>query len=226
MKALSTMKSTFLYKGIVTIILFSLLSVIYPGLVIASTFETSRETKTLAFEVKNPIQNFQNNNSITFSEIVNNDPLAKSLQKYLKSLNSPLAKYAPEIIQQPQWQRALAISWVESNMCIHSIDNNCSGIGVAPGHPSWRKYKTHLAWFKDMSTLLEKPIYKEKFTTFQAMRGVYVQPGSANWVYGAQNKFNKLMEITKNAETERKFAAAKIPLVATLATFPELAYID
>ena len=226
MKALSALKSTFIYKGIVVIILFSLLSVIYPELVFASTLETSRETKTLVFEVKNPTQNSQNNNSITFAEIVENDPLTKDLTEYLESLNSPLAIYAPEIIQQPQWQRALAISWVESNMCIHHVDNNCSGIGVAPGHALWREYDTHLDWFKDMSALMEKPIYKERFTTFQAMRGVYVQPGSDNWVYGAQSKFNKLIEITENADAERKLAAAKAPLIAALATFPELAYLD
>jgi hypothetical protein len=121
----------------------------------------------------------------------------------LEKHRSPLAEFAGEMVKQPQWQRALAISWVESNFCKRHMDNNCSGIGVAPGHKLWRKYETHLDWFKDMSALMEKPIYKEKYTTFQKMKGVYVQPGSANWVNGAQKKYNELIKLTQESEVQK-----------------------
>lgn len=223
MKALSTLRSAS-QKSLIGFVLISLTSFIYPEISLATS---ALGQTALVFEIKNSPNDSQNHNSITFKEILDNDPLVVSLTEYLESLNSPLSVYAAEIIQQPQWQRALAISWVESNMCIHHVDNNCSGIGVAPGHPLWRKYETHLDWFKDMSALMEKPIYKERFTTFQAMRGVYVQPGSDNWVYGATTKFNDLMEITVNAEAQRQLAAAQAPIITTaLATFPELSKLD
>ncbi|PIR96190.1 MAG: hypothetical protein COT92_02370 [Candidatus Doudnabacteria bacterium CG10_big_fil_rev_8_21_14_0_10_42_18] len=221
MKALFALKSG-LKNGLIIATIVSLTALVYPEIILASNSRAS-EASALVFEVKNPIQN---QNSLSFNEIMANDPLAIKLQEYLESLGSPLAPYSADIIQEPQWQRALAISWVESNMCKRHVDNNCSGIGVAPGHPLWRKYSTHLDWFKDMSNLLEKPIYKEKYTTFQAMRGVYVQPGSANWVYGAQAKYNALMAITEEAENERQYASVQIPLKAALATFPQLAYLD
>ncbi len=226
MKALLTLRSG-LSKGLVIASMVSLVSLVYPEIVLATNTQAAGENTALVFEVKDPIQNPKiNQNSITFEEVVQNDPLVKKLRAYLENLNSPLAPYAGEIVQQPQWQRALAISWVESNMCIHHVDNNCSGIGVAPGHPSWRKYETQLDWFKDMAQLLEKPLYKEQLTTFKQMKGVYVQPGSWNWVYGAQSKYNDLMAMTNETEQERKLAALQIPLKAALATFPELAYLD
>ena len=102
------------------------------------------------------------------------------------------------------------------------FDNNCSGIGVKPGHPSWRKYKTKLDWFIDLNNLLEKPIYKEKYTTFKKMRGVYVQPGSDNWVNGATKKYNDFMAITTQAEIDRQaLAQSHIDAITALVTFPE-----
>ena len=124
------------------------------------------------------------------------------------------------MVKLPQWQRALAVSYVESHMGLYCFDNNCSGIGVKPGHPSWRKYPTKLEWFKDLSKLLEKPIYKEKYTTFAKMKGVYVQPGSANWVNGAQKKYNELIALTNEAEQERQeIAQNHAASVLALATF-------
>ena len=201
-----------------------LVPVIFPELALAS------ELKTLGlqgpvFEIKITNPNFldqspkQNEQTfLTMKELEDNDPLVSSLREYLENLHSPLDIYAADIVKQPQWQRALAISWVESNMGKHCYDNNCSGIGVKPGHPAWRKYKTKLDWFVDLCVLLEKPIYKEKYTTFKQMRGVYVVPGSDAWVYGSQQKFNELVALTQNAETTRQ---AKAQELVALATFPE-----
>lgn len=164
----------------------------------------------------------QNENSLSIETVTENDPLVVNLTAYLKKHNSPLEPYASEMVKQPQWQRALAISWVESNFCKRHADNNCSGIGVAPGHKSWRKYPTHLEWFKDMAKLMEKPIYKEKYTTFKKMRGVYVQPGSDNWVNGAQKKFNELNQLTLDSENQtRELAQKHFVEIASLYTFTD-----
>ena len=126
--------------------------------------------------------------------------LAAEVRKYLESKGSPLAVYSEEIVKQPQWQRALAISYVESNFGKHCADNNCSGIGVSPKHPSWRRYPTKLEWFKDMNALLEKPIYKERYTNCKAMMGVYVVPGSPRWLNGCNQVSNDLLAITERVK--------------------------
>ena len=129
--------------------------------------------------------------------------LAPKVKAYLEAKGSPLAQYADEIVKQPQWQRALAISYVESNFGKRCADNNCSGIGVSPSHKSWRRYATKLDWFKDMSALLEKPIYKERYTNCASMKGVYVVPGSARWVNGCTQVSNELLALTAEAENQR-----------------------
>jgi hypothetical protein len=162
------------------------------------------ETNQPNLEVKNLNSKTEaGEKSLAIETVIANDPLVNNLKLYLEKHRSPLAEFAGEMVKQPQWQRALAISWVESNFCKRHMDNNCSGIGVAPGHKLWRKYETHLDWFKDMSALMEKPIYKEKYTTFQKMKGVYVQPGSANWVNGAQKKYNELIKLTQESEVQK-----------------------
>lgn len=216
----------------VLIALVALTPAIYPEITLAAEGSANKDNSALVFEIKDSSKlsatqtatQTENQKSITFEQITTNDPLTIKLKAYLEDHNSPLAEYADEIIQQPQWQRALAVSWVESNFGRFCADNNCSGIGVAPGHPSWRKYPTKLEWFKDMSQLMERPIYKERFTTFEKMRGVYVQPGSASWVYGAKRKYAELMILTTEAQNE-KLAMTTIEQESseTLVTFPELA---
>jgi hypothetical protein len=201
--------------------------VLLPQVVLASNAQTG-DNQSLVFEIKDPalIQKTLNPNSLSFENLVQNDPLAVKLKAYLESYNSPLAEYADEIIQQPQWQRALAISWVESNYGQHCYNENCSGIGVQPGHPAWRKYNTKLDWFKDMTQLLEKPIYKEKYTTFEKMKGIYVNPGSASWVYGAKTKYAELMSLTKDAQEERELALQdNLLLTSSAASSPLLAQL-
>ena len=210
-------------NAIIIGVLASLAFWIYPeSQLLAYSEQPAGQNTALVFEIKNSTT-ISNNNSLSLDEVVKNDPLAKNLKSYLENLDSPLAEYSEKMVQLPQWQRALAISWVESNMGIHCYDNNCSGIGVQPGHPSWRKYQTKLDWFKDMTQLLERPLYKERLTTFKQMRGVYVKPGSTNWVYGAQDKFDELMELTQKSEIERQEVLAQAhPAKLALATFPNL----
>src|SRR3989344_2211319 len=209
--------------------LFTLTFWIYPEISLASSLQSEGQNTALVFEIKNPsklIAEFpnsqENQKGLTYNQIIQSDPLTSKLEEYLKAHNSPLAEYAAEIPQYPQWQRALAVSWVESNFGRFCHSNNCSGIGVKPGHPSWRVYPTKLAWFEDMCKLLEKPIYKERFNTFEKMKGVYVQPGSQAWVYGAKTKYAQLMALTAEAEEER-LSLTKTPKETALTTFPELA---
>lgn len=187
-------------KAVLLASLFSLMTWVLPHSFVAQAAE---QDKAQIFE----IQNFNSEkNSLNHNLILENDPLVKNLQEYLTKYSSPLSEYSKEMVLQPQWKRALAISWVESNFGRKCADNNCSGIGVEPGHPSWRKYKTKLDWFKDMCKLMETPRYKEKYTTFEKMRGIYVYPGSNSWVFGAKQKFAELSALEKHSEEQKQFA--------------------
>lgn len=229
MTALFTLKSAINQGKINSLIaMLVLVPAVFPHIALAN--QTSQDKTALVFKIKDPSVLLQNSDSsdenqtlLTFDEITSNNPLATSLQKYLEDHNSPLAPYAPEMIKQPQWQRALSISWVESNFCIHNVNNNCSGIGGAPGQSTWRKYPTVFEWFKDMSALMETPRYKYTYTTFEKMNKVYVQPGSANWVLGSNQKYRELMALTSDAEQEKIANANSSTITASIPTFPELA---
>lgn len=229
MKTLFTLKSVFNQSVLNSLVsMLVLVPAVYPHAVVLAS-QTSQDKTALIFEIKDPSVLFKNNSSdenqksLSFDEIVSNDPLTIRLHDYLVAHKSPLAPYASEMVKQPQWQRALAISWVESNFGRHCADNNCSGIGVAPGHPSWRKYSTKLEWFKDMAKLMETPRYKNKYTTFEKMLGVYVVPGSPAWLNGSKQKYGELMSLTSQALDDSVTLANKSTQIANLQTFPQLA---
>jgi|SRR3989344_457919 len=205
-------------------IFLSLMLWVHPGaLVLANSEESLGQNQPIVFEVKNPTSNLQATNSgLQLEEIAKNDPLVNNLKLYLEKHRSPLAVYSKDIVLQPQWQRALAISWVESNFGRFCHSDNCSGIGGAPGMKSWRKYPNKLEWFKDMAQLLEKPIYKEKYTTFQKMKGIYVQPGTINWVRGAQKKYDELTKLTDESIDQRQLISQKQAEKLALVTFPSI----
>lgn len=229
MKALLTLKSAINQSSVIGFItLVTLVPVIYPETSLAANSLQTQGEKSLVFQIKDPnlIQQNQNLSALSYAALANQDPLVIKLRDYLEQHNSPLAEYAAEMVQNPNWEKALAISNVESNMGIHCYDNNCSGIGVKPGHPSWRKYSTKLEWFRDLCELLEQPLYKDRFNTFEKMRGVYVQPGSASWVYGAKKTYAELMILEKDAEEQRiaQSQNAGLQQVSQI-TFPELAML-
>lgn len=204
MTASTTLQSA-MKKTIKSLVFLPLIiSLVYPEISMAQASQTIGE-KALVFSIE-PTQKEEitKPKSIKFDELANNDLLVIKLREYLDKHNSPLSVYADKIIKEPQWKRALAISWVESNFGRKCADNNCSGIGVKPGHPLWRKYSTKLIWFEDLNRLLERPMYKERFTTFKDMCGVYVQPCNKNWLLGATKKYNELEAIEK--EADEKFA--------------------
>lgn len=226
MKALFTPR--FAEKIISAATIFSLIFWIYPEISLAASIQ-SPEQQSQIFEIKvsdsnvlgqAPKPNLQP--SLSIQDAADNDPLVISLKQYLSDNDSPLGEYASEIVRQPQWQRALAIAYVESHMGRDCFNNNCSGIGGAPGTRTWRKYATKLDWFIDLNNLLEKPIYKEKYTTFKKMRGVYVQPGSDGWVNGATKKYNELMALTQQSDLDRQeLAQLHEQTVTALVTFPD-----
>lgn len=207
MKALSFLRSAIHQGSLVAMTaLVAITPWIYPEVVVAATNSQNEGQSALIFEIKDPgVLQPQKPTNINIDQIIEQDPLVGALEDYLDKHGSPLKEYAPELVKLPQWQRALAISWVESNFGIHCpyLSNNCSGIGVAPGHPSWRTYPTKLDWFKDLTNLLEKPIYKEKYSTCKKMRGIYVYPGSNNWVWGCEKKLEELMQLTEQSRQEQ-----------------------
>ena len=228
MKALLTLKTAIKQVNLVRLFaLIILVPAIYPEVSFAASTPVNREPSALVFEINNSSKLLAASNnipkSITYDQISSNDPLVVKLRAYLEDHDSPLAEYAEEIVQQPQWERSLAISWVESNFGIHCSGSNCSGIGGAPGMSTWRTYPNKLEWFKDMCQLMEKPIYKEKYTTFEKMRGIYVYPGSPSWVNGAKKKYAELMALNTEAQMEKLAMTETDAPVQNLNTFNEFA---
>ncbi|HEX3095712.1 MAG TPA: hypothetical protein VHQ20_01165, partial [Patescibacteria group bacterium] len=132
-------------KALILIAFLPLIFMVYPELALAANPAQNTGTKALVFEVDSK----SNQKLLTYDELAQYHShtdiptlLAPKVKAYLESKKSPLAVYADEIVKQPQWQRALAISYVESNYGIHCADNNCSGIGGAPSMKSWRRYPT------------------------------------------------------------------------------------
>src|SRR5438132_1564659 len=120
MNALSNFKSAIGQSSHVGIIaLISLIPVIVPHLALAAELQTSSKQNQI-FEIKVSDPNItdqtpkpNDQNLLTIQTIQDNDPLVIALKQFLNDNDSPLGEYAPEIVKQPQWQRALAISYVE-----------------------------------------------------------------------------------------------------------------
>jgi hypothetical protein len=113
------------------------------------------------------------------------------LKTYLQTKNSPLVSIADTIAELKHWKLVLAISNSESSLGRRCYENNCSGIGVEPGHPLWRSYKTKADWAKDLDKLLER---RYKNWTLEKMNGVYNQPGSENWLLASKQILEELQE--------------------------------
>lgn len=180
----------------------------YPEAALAATLPAQGQNSALVFEVKQTDLLFKPNSpQLAYEEVIKNDPLYSAVKNYLTERSSPLADYSGQIIALPQWQRALAISFVESNFCQTAADNNCGSLGVKPGHAAWRTYNTAFDGIKDLSAVLEKPLYKERLTTCKSMLRVYVVPGSANWRYGCEKVSSELLALTAQAEQARNTLA-------------------
>lgn len=114
------------------------------------------------------------------------------LQNYLASKRSPLAKddlALDALLHAKNMKMILGISFVESNFAQHCVDNNCSGMGVAPEHPSWQKFKSLANWIIAFDQLLER---RYKNWTPEEMLGIYVYPGTDNWKNGVEQVLGEL----------------------------------
>ena len=116
----------------------------------------------------------------------------RKLKKYLQDKKSPFAEDDAALdafVNSKNMKMMVAISFVESTFGKHCYYYNCSGIGGTP--PSLRKYKSYADWIQDFDSLLErryKNIPPEKFI------GLYVQPGSPNWINGVKQVLREFEE--------------------------------
>ncbi len=115
----------------------------------------------------------------------------QKLKEYLEYRKSPFVGIIDTIVELRHWKLVLAISNSESSLGKRCHSNNCSGIGVEPGHLLWREYQSTADWAKDLDKLLEK---RYKDWTLEEMNGVYNQPGSSNWLAAARQVLEELQE--------------------------------
>ncbi|HYF05161.1 MAG TPA: hypothetical protein VEA59_03230 [Patescibacteria group bacterium] len=117
----------------------------------------------------------------------------EKLRKYLTEKKSPFAHDEAALdafVNSKNMKMMVAISFVESTFGKHCYYYNCSGIGGTP--PTLRKYDSYADWIRDFDSLLErryKDLPPEKFI------GLYVQPGSPNWIYGVKKVLREFQEI-------------------------------
>lgn len=125
----------------------------------------------------------ENRHEPTLEEINNQDRRYK-LREYFKNRKSPFADSNETIdafLSSKNMRLMIAISFVESTMGKRCYYNNCSGIGGYP--PNLRKYDSYADWIRDFDSLLER---RYKGMKPEQMMGVYVQPGSPNWINGVR----------------------------------------
>lgn len=113
------------------------------------------------------------------------------LKTYLAEKKSPFVAIVDTIAELKHWKLVLAISNSESTLGKRCYNNNCSGIGVEPGHRLWRDYASKADWAKDLDRLIER---RYKDWKLEEMNGVYNQPGSDNWIYAATQIIEELKE--------------------------------
>lgn len=116
----------------------------------------------------------------------------EKLTNYLDSKKSPLVSIVDTLVHLKHWRLVLAISNSESSLGKRCYSNNCSGIGVAPGHPLWQEYKSKADWAVALDKLIEK---RYSGWTLEQMNGTYNKPGSDNWIFAARQILNDLQSI-------------------------------
>ena len=200
MKALNFLKSAINQSSFVGVIaLVLLIPVLFPKLAFADDQTSGSQAQIFKINITDPsVLNPNNNqNSLTIDSIEQADPLNVDLQAYLQDHNSPLQSYTTQLLSKPNWKEVVAISFVESNMCVHNLNYNCSGIG-GPGH--FYAFTNFGGWIDCMSNLLTTR-YSDK--TLAQMNGVYVQPASANWLNGSTKVYNELTALEQTANQQR-----------------------
>ena len=215
MKALLSLKSAISQSSALAIIaLTAIAPMAFP--LLAAAAQTSGQS-AVVFPINS---NLQNQSTLNYNQLANQDPLVQNLNQYLADKQSPLAGSASQIIGYTNWKRALSISLVESNMCRftpkYSLKGkitdsyNCSGIGG----DSFKRYASYMDWFADMDNLLSQPNYVNR--PIEKFIGYYVVPGSANWKWGVKKTEAELTAMESDANQQR----------LTMQTNLQLAYLN
>jgi hypothetical protein len=166
---------------------------------VASAVTTQQWSKPLdfSFEDLNVVTDFlpilieESRHQPTAEELANQQRRER-LREYFLYRNSPFAKDNSTIdafLNSNNMKLMIAISFVESTMGKRCYYHNCSGIGGYP--PNLRKYESYAEWVRDFDLLLER---RYKGMDPEDMMGVYVQPGSPNWISGVRQILAELEE--------------------------------
>ncbi len=118
------------------------------------------------------------------AEEIRNEERKEKLRAYFKSRKSPFGEGDDTLqafLDSKNMKLMIAISFVESTMGKKCYYHNCSGIGGYP--PNLRKYDNYAGWVKDFDSLLER---RYKGVSIDDFMGLYVQPGSPNWINGVK----------------------------------------
>ena len=116
----------------------------------------------------------------------------EKLRSYLTSKKSPFVKEETALqafAESRNMKMMVAISFVESTFGKNCYYFNCSGIGGTP--PKLRKYDSYAEWIKDFDDLLER---RYKDVPPEDFIGLYVQPGSPNWIFGVKQVLREMDE--------------------------------
>jgi hypothetical protein len=127
--------------------------------------------------VQNPVTIL--NSGLRYEEAVKADTFNRGLEEYLTKYKSPFVNHIETLRKQPEMKRILAISFVESNMGKRCYYYNCSGITLRTG--KLKKYASYDEWIIDLNDLLQR---RYNGWQYKDMLGVYVVPGSQNWLRG------------------------------------------
>jgi len=220
MKALSTLRSAIDKSSFGIIALVLLTPVIFPRLAHAAEPQPLESQAYLQIKItdaglinQTPKSN-DNPQSLSIDTVTQSDPLTIALHDYLVDHNSPLADYTGQLLSHDNWKTVIAISFVESNMCQHNLNYNCSGIG-GPGH--FYAFDDFGGWIDCMSNLLTNHY---NGWSLDKMNGVYVQPKSTNWAYGSKKILAQLTDLEQQADSQRRdLAQQHTDTIAALSTF-------
>jgi hypothetical protein len=138
-----------------------------------------------------PILIEENHHEPSAEELRNLDR-KKKLTAYFKDRKSPFGddeKTVEAFLNSRNMKVMIAISFVESTMGKNCYYYNCSGIGGYP--PNLRKYDGFSDWVRDFDDLLER---RYKGVSIDDFMGLYVQPGSPNWISGVKQILAELNE--------------------------------
>ncbi len=125
-------------------------------------------------------------------EEIRNTARRDKLRQYFQSRKSPFAdsdETLQAFLDSKNMKLMIAISFVESTMGKKCYYHNCSGIGGYA--PNLRKYDNFAGWVKDFDALLEK---RYKGVAIEDFMGLYVQPGSPNWINGVKQILAELKD--------------------------------